>query len=147
MAAPQTNYGGVVPLYGVAMSDAMASGDVNKMTAIRDQAFAHLAADAEVARLLPELEKAIQSKGGLIRPLYAVTIQDALARGDAAEIARLKAEVASYNTMLTPGASYPGPIPPYGVAIQDAKARGDEAEVKRLTALAESLLAQLNATK
>ena len=41
-------------------------------------------------RLLPELEKAIQAKGGPIRVLYGVSIQDAIARGDQAEIARLK---------------------------------------------------------
>lgn len=139
-----------IPLYGMAINDAIASGDGAKMRAVRDAAHDHLATAGEVMRLLPALETAIQSTGnggGVIRPLYAVTIQDALARGDAAEIARLKAEVASYSTTLASGSAANMPIVPYGVAIQDAKTRGDSAEVQRLTALAQSLMGQLNATK
>jgi hypothetical protein len=134
-----------MPLYAVAMSDAIASGDVNAMIAARDAAFDHLAAAQDVTRLLPALESALKAKGAVIRPLYAVTIQDTLARGNAAEIANLKAELASYASLLDAQAKTPSPMVPYGVAIQDAKARGDSAEVARLTALAQSLLAQLNA--
>jgi hypothetical protein len=131
-------------LYGQALSQAIASGDAAKMSAARDAAFAHIAASTEVKRLLPELEKAMKTKGVHIRPLYAVTIQDAIAKGDAAELNRLKGELALYNSMLNGGAATHHPIMPYGVAIQDAKNRGDEAEVKRLTAYAKSLLDQLN---
>lgn len=150
MSANSANHGHPIPPYGIAMTDAIASGDTAKMSAARDAAFAHLATSADVARLLPELEKAIKAKGGPIRPLYAVTIQDAVARGDAAELSRLKGEVASYSALLNgvgTGAVGNATVMPYGVAIQDAKGRGDEAEVQRLTALAQSLLAQLNATK
>lgn len=148
MSAKSENHGHPIPPYGIAMTEAIASGDAAKMSAARDAAFTHLAASADVTRLLPELEKAIKAKGGVIRPLYGVTIQDALARGDAAELSRLKGEVASYSAMLGGGASVGNAtVMPYGVAIQDAKGRGDEAEVQRLTALAQSLLSQLNATK
>ena len=134
-------------LYGPALSEAIASGDVAKMSAARDAAFAHLAMSSEVARLLPELEKAIKTKGGTIRPLYGVSIQDAVARGDQAELARMKGEVAYYNNLLQGGPSASAVVPPYGVAIQEAKNRGDQAEIKRLTEWAQSLLDQLNAPK
>ena len=91
---------GPLPPYGNAMTEAIGSGDVAKMQQVRDQALAHLSAAADITKLLPALEKAIQSKGGPIRPLYAVAIQDAVARGDAAEIARIKAELASYTKLL-----------------------------------------------
>ncbi len=145
----------IIPMYAVAMSEAIASGDAAKMAAARNDAFAYMASAAEVAQLLPELEKAIQAKGGIIRPLYGVTIQDAKARGDTAELASIKGELDAYASLLATSnpvaigngnATHP-PVTPYGVAIQDAKARGDDAEVKRLTAVAEGLLAQLNATK
>ncbi len=86
-------------LYGPAVSEAIASGDVAEMTEIRKQVFDYLGSVADIERLLPELEKAIESKGGGIRTLYAVTIQEAAASGDKAEIARIKAEVAYYNRM------------------------------------------------
>jgi len=86
-------------LYGSAVSEAIASNDVAEMTEIRKQVFDYLGNVSEIERLLPELEKAIKSKGGGIRPLYAVTIQEAAASGDRAEIARIKAEVAYYERM------------------------------------------------
>lgn len=143
----QESYVPAIPMYAVAMSDAIASGDISKMTSARDAALAHMGTSAELARLLPSLESAIKSKGGVIRPLYAVTIQDAVTRGDSAEISRIKSELALYNTLLNGGASANASVTPYGVAIQDAKARGDDLEVRRLTALAEGLLGQLNARK
>jgi hypothetical protein len=87
-------------LYGVSIQEAIASGDVAKMTAIREQAFTYMASVAEVERLLPALEAAIKTKGGPVVVLYAVTIQNAVARGDQAELARLRAEVAYYSRML-----------------------------------------------
>ena len=130
-------------MYGDAVRAAVDSGDIKTMTAARDEALSYLANADAVEKLLPALEAAIQSKGGGIRPLYAVTIQDVLRRGDAGEISRLRAEVASYQRLVGPGAGAHGSIVPYGLAIQEAKARGDDAEVKRLTAHAEALLAQL----
>ena len=99
------------------------------------------------ARLLPQVEKALATQGGPVRPLYAVTIQDALARGDQAEIARIKGEIAAYAQLIANPETAPMPVTPYGVAIQQAKDRGDQAEVERLTKVAEGLLAQLNAGK
>ncbi len=88
------------PLYAVPIHEAIASGDVAKMTAVRTEVFAFLASVAEVERLLPALDSAITGKGGPITALYAVSIQDAVARGDQAELARMKAEVDYYRRML-----------------------------------------------
>ncbi|MFN9646490.1 MAG: DUF1843 domain-containing protein [Cyanobacteriota bacterium] len=139
--------GNLQTLYGPALTEAIASGDTAKMAAARDAAFAHIAMSTEVARLLPELEKAIKAKGAPIRPLYAVTIQDAVSRGDQAELTRLKGEVAYYSNLLQGGSTAVSSVPPYGLAIQDAKKRGDDAELKRLTQWAQGLLDQLNAPK
>lgn len=134
----------LVPLYASAMTDAIASDDMSQMEEMRNQALDQLAAAAEIEKMLPELDKAINARGGVIRPLYGVTIQDALAKGDPAEVARLRAEVSAYAKQLPQSVSQGTPTLPYGIAIQDAKARGDDAEVERLTRLAESLMAQLN---
>lgn len=101
--ATDSGKGPLNTLYGVALNEAIASGDVAKMSAARDAAFSHIAMSSEVSRLLPELENAIKSKGAPIRPLYAVTIQDAMARGDQAELTRLKGEVAYYSDLLKSG--------------------------------------------
>lgn len=134
-------------LYGVAMQQALKSGLLADLQNARDAAVQHLADAAEVARLLPEVEKALAAQGAVPRPLYAVTIQDALARGDQAEIARIKSEIAAYSQMIANPESGAVSVTPYGLAIQQAKDRGDQAEVERLTRVAEDLLAQLNAGK
>lgn len=129
-------------LYGDIVTKAIDTGDVKEMTSVRQDVVAHLAQSKDLERLLPALDAAITGKGGVIRPLYAVTIQDVLARGNATEIAHLRAEVGAYQALLS-GPGTHGSITPYGQAIQDAKARGDAAEVARLTAHAQALLAQL----
>lgn len=134
-------------LYGVAMQQALKSGMLADLQNARDAAVKHLADAAEVARLLPEVEKALAAQGAVPRPLYAVTIQDALARGDQTEIARIKSEIAAYSQMISNPESGAVSVTPYGLAIQQAKDRGDQAEVERLTRVAEALLAQLNAGK
>lgn len=133
-------------LYGVAMQEALRSGLLADLQNARDAAIQHLADAADVARLLPEVEKALATKGAIPRPLYAVTIQDAMARGDQAELARIRSEIAAYSLMLSnPEGGAAVSVTPYGLAIQQAKDRGDQAEVERLTRIAEELLAQLNA--
>jgi hypothetical protein len=134
-------------LYGVAMQEAIKSGVFADLQKARDAAVQHLADSAEIARLLPEVEKALAIHGAVPRPLYAVTIQDALARGDQTEIARIKSEISAYSQMISNPASGAVSVTPYGLAIQQAKDRGDQAEVERLTRVAEDLLAQLNAGK
>lgn len=137
----------MIPLYAVAMQDALKSGTLADLQKARDAAIQHLSDAAEIARLLPQVEKALATQGGPVRPLYAVTIQDALARGDQAEIARIKGEIAAYAQLIANPETAPIPVTPYGLAIQQAKDRGDQAEVERLTKVAEGLLAQLNAGK
>lgn len=134
-------------LYGVAMQQALKSGLLADLQNACDAAVQHLADAAEIARLLPEVEKALAAQGAVPRPLYAVTIQDALARGDQTEIARIKSEIAAYSQMISNPESGAVSVTPYGLAIQQAKDRGDQAEVERLTRVAEGLLAQLNAGK
>lgn len=142
MSTPNSPF---VPLYAVAMQDALKSGALADLQKARDDAVKHLADAAEIARLLPEVERALATHGGVVRPLYAVTIQDALARGDQAEIARIRGEISAYSQMIANPESGAPSITPYGLAIQQAKDRGDQAEVERLTKVAEGLLAQLNA--
>ena len=48
------------------ITDAIASGDVQRMTAMHEEAMAHYAATADVVRLLPNWS-AHQAKGGVIR--------------------------------------------------------------------------------
>jgi hypothetical protein len=129
------------------MQEAIKSGVFADLQKARDAAVRHLADSAEIARLLPEVEKALAIHGAVPRPLYAVTIQDALARGDQTEIARIKSEISAYSQMISNPASGAVSVTPYGLAIQQAKDRGDQAEVERLTRVAEDLLAQLNAGK
>jgi hypothetical protein len=136
-----------IPLYAVAMQEAIKSGLLADLQKVRDAAVKHLSDTAEIARLLPEVEKALAVHGAVPRPLYAVTIQDALARGDQTEIARIKGEIAAYAHMIANPESGAVSVTPYGLAIQQAKDRGDQAEVERLTKVAEDLLAQLNAGK
>ena len=131
-------------LYEDIVTSAIDKGDVKEMSSVRQDVLAHIARSKDLERLLPALDSAISSKGGIIRPLYAVTIQDVLARGNAAEISSLKAEVDAYSRLISNSSAHI-PITPYGQAIQDAKARGDAAEVARLTAHAEALLAKLKA--
>ena len=89
-----------VALYGVSIQDALASGDVNRLSAIRDEALDFLANAAEVRKLLPELEQAIRGLGGPIRVLYGQALEDARASGDQAQLARLRAEVVYYRGLL-----------------------------------------------
>lgn len=132
----------------LSLSEALASGDLAKMSAARDAAFGYVHVSSEAAQLLLRLERAINSNGGVISSLSALTIQDAITRGDSAELNHLKGQLAYYTSLLLGSSGGRGPVvPPYGVAIQDAKSRGDKAEIKRLTEWAQSLLEQLNADK
>ncbi|MBW8852669.1 MAG: hypothetical protein JF600_18050 [Xanthomonadales bacterium] len=144
MSTPNPHF---IPMYAIAMQDALKSGAVADLQKARDDAVKFLSDAADVARLLPQVEKALAAQGGVIRPLYAVTIQDALARGDQAEIGRIKGEIAAYAQMIANPETGAVSVTPYGLAIQQAKDRGDQAEVERLTKVAEGLLAQLNAGK
>ncbi|BBB62970.1 MULTISPECIES: DUF1843 domain-containing protein [unclassified Undibacterium] len=99
MVSP-THAAPLAALYAVPMHEAIASGDVKKMSTVRDQALDYLAAASEIERLLPSLETAMKAKGLPPQALYGVAIQDAVTRGDQAEISRLKAQVAYYNRLF-----------------------------------------------
>ena len=99
MVSP-THAAPMAALYGVPIHEAIAGGDLSKIVAIRDQALDYLAAASEIERLLPSLEAAMKAKGLPPQALYGVAIQDAVTRGDQAEIARLKAQVAYYSRLF-----------------------------------------------
>lgn len=100
--ATKGNQPPVRTLYGPAITEAIASGDLEAMKKIREEALDVLASAAEVEKLLPQLDQALSAKGwdGPI-VLYGVVIQDAAARGDKTELARLKAEVDYYSRLLS----------------------------------------------
>lgn len=76
-----------VPPYGVAIQDAIASGDVGKMQAVAADAENYLKEFGEIGDGLKKLYAAIGSyggggHGGAIQPLYGVVIRGAIASGD-----------------------------------------------------------------
>jgi hypothetical protein len=76
--------------YGVAIQDAIASGDVNKMQQTAADAESYLKEYGEIGDGLQKLRAAIESAGGGygggIRPLYGVAIHAAIASGDAGQM-------------------------------------------------------------
>ena len=78
--------------YGVAIQDAIASGDVNKMQQTADDAESYLKEYGEIGDGLKKLRAAIEGAGGGggygggIRPLYGVAIRAAIASGDAGQM-------------------------------------------------------------
>ena len=76
-----TRHGGPLPPYGVAIQDAIASGDVATMKRAEEAAVAHV---DEVQRALGALRGELQR--GPVIPLYGVALQQALASGDVARM-------------------------------------------------------------
>lgn len=71
-----------IPPYGVAIQDAIASGDHDKMKQVADDAEKYLQEFGEIGEGLKKLRAAI---GGTApaQPLYGVAIRDAIDSGDA----------------------------------------------------------------
>ena len=73
-----------VPLYGVAIQDAIASGDTDKMRQVADEAEKYLQEYGEIGDGLKKLRAAIGGGGGNAAvPLYASAIRYAVQSGDA----------------------------------------------------------------
>jgi hypothetical protein len=73
-----------VPPYGVAIHDALASGDIGKMRQVADDAEKYLQEFGEIGDGLKKLRAAIGGPSGSAAiPLYAPTIRAAVQSGDA----------------------------------------------------------------
>jgi hypothetical protein len=85
----------IIPLYGVAIQDAISSGDVQAMETVAGRAEREGAGDPEVQKALAQLRGEIarlRGKGGYgnePRPLYAEAMQQARASGDLAQMNEL----------------------------------------------------------
>lgn len=82
-----------VPPYGPAIQDAIASGDINRMRQVADDAEKYLQEYGEIGDGLKKLRAALGggAGGSAAVPLYAPTIRHAIQSGDAArmqEVAR-----------------------------------------------------------
>jgi hypothetical protein len=82
-----------VPPYGVAIQDAIASGDVAKMNKVASDAESYLKEYGEIGDGLKKLRTEIDRIGGAgyggdggIRPLYGVAIRAAIKSGDAGQM-------------------------------------------------------------
>lgn len=93
--------GGVVPPYGVAIQEAIASGDVATMRRAEAAATSHL---DEVQRALAALRGEIQ-RGGPVIPLYGVALQQALASGDVARMRSVVSQAESTRDLPPDAAS------------------------------------------
>lgn len=86
-----------IPPYGVAIQDAIASGDVDKMKQVAADAEKYLQEYGEIGDGLKKLRAAIGGGGGggrpsYAQPLYAVVIQEAIASGDTEKMKALAAQ-------------------------------------------------------
>jgi hypothetical protein len=72
-----------VPPYGVAIQDAIASGDTDKMRQVADDAERYLQEFGEIGDGLKKLRAAIGRGGNAAVPLYASAIRHAVQSGDA----------------------------------------------------------------
>lgn len=84
----------MIPLYGVALQEARASGDVEAMETVAQRAEREGAADPEIQKALADLRAEItRLRGGggrnEPRPLYAEAMQQARASGDVAQMRQL----------------------------------------------------------
>lgn len=80
----------MIPLYAVAMQEAVASGDRQAMRTVLDRARTEGSDDPEIQRVAQQLEAALGGGGkSEPRPLYAVPMQEALASGDTTRMREL----------------------------------------------------------
>jgi hypothetical protein len=88
-----------LPPYGVAIQDAIASGDVSKMKQVADDAESYLKEYGEIGDGLKKLKSEIDRLGGrpsVIVPLYGVPIHDAIASGDVGKMKEMAQQAEAY---------------------------------------------------
>jgi hypothetical protein len=84
-----------IPPYGVAIQDAIASGDIDKMKQVADDAEKYLQEFGEIGDGLKKLRAAIAGPshgGGTVQPLYAPAIRYAIQSGDVDKMRALAAQ-------------------------------------------------------
>lgn len=82
----------VIPLYGVALQQARASGDVEAMETVARRAEQEAASDPEIQKGLADLRAEIgrlRGGGSTLRPLYASALQQARASGEVQQMREL----------------------------------------------------------
>ena len=132
-------------MYGVTIHDSIKRGNQDEMQRLLAEARALHHEQGDLGHAIQELEKAIKGGGGgVIRPLYGVTIHDAIKRGQPAELQQLlkdaratlqeQGDLASAVKDLEAAikTSGTGGMMPYGVAINDAIRRNDRAAMQTL---------------
>jgi hypothetical protein len=142
------------PLYGVAIQQAIRSGDLSRMKALAAQAEEHAGGNAEIAAALPALKAEIAKHGqnaGFSVPPYGVAIQQAIARGDLEGMKKAKADAERYiadvqgaldglkGEISRHEGKGAAPVPLYAVSIHQAAASGDLARMKVVAAQADAL--------
>jgi hypothetical protein len=88
-----------IPPYGVAIHDAIASGDVSKMQQVAGDAESYLKEYGEIGDGLKKLHAEIERLGGrpaVIVPLYGVPIHDAIASGDVGKMKEMAQQAEAY---------------------------------------------------
>jgi hypothetical protein len=132
-------------MYGVTIHDSIQRGNLQEMQQLLAQARAVYQEQGDLGQAIAELEGAIKrGGGGVIRPLYGVTIYDAIKRGNQDELQQLlldaratmqeQGDIANAVSSLEAaikGGGVGGPMP-YGVAINDAIRRNDRAAMQTL---------------
>lgn len=132
-------------MYGVTIHDSIQRGNMQEMQQLLAQARAVYQEQGDLGQAIRELENAIKGGGGgVIRPLYGVTIYDAIQRGNPVELQQLLKDARA--TMQEQGdisnavsaleaaikGSGVGQPMPYGAAINDAIRRNDRAAMQTL---------------
>ncbi len=93
-----------LPPYGVAIHDAIASGDVGQMQKTAADAESYLKEYGEIGDGLKKLNAEIERLGGgagsggrpIIQPLYAVPIQEAIKSGDSGKMKEVAQQAEAY---------------------------------------------------
>lgn len=134
-------------MYGVTIHDSIARGNVQEMQQLLSQARAVYQEQGDLGQAIRELEQAIKrAGGGVIRPLYGVTINDAIKRGNQEELQQLlqdaratlqeqgdiSSAVQQLEAAVRGGGTGTGQPMPYGAAINDAIRRNDRAAMQSL---------------
>lgn len=132
-------------MYGVTIHDSIQRGNPEEMQKLLAEARALHQEQGDLGQAIRELEQAIKGKGGgVIRPLYGVTIYDAIKRNNPTELQQLLKDaratlqeqgdiagaVSALEAAIKGGGT--GQPMPYGVAINDAIRRNDRAAMQTL---------------
>lgn len=137
----------IMPLYAAALQHAKASGDVARMRSLAALAEQQLGSSGDISKALADVKNELAQRGGSPVPPYGVSIQEAIASGDAATMRRAEAAAEGHLSEVQRAlgalrqelAQRGGPvIPLYGVSLQQALASGDVARMRSVVSQAEA---------